>query len=146
MMKNLLLVVDAALWFARMFVKVAGVGFITGISFFVLDRHNVFAAGFLSAAIFFLLFCLMFINVDAEDEPQAIEYKQPEPVIHPPQRNAKKEWRGCLACYGSGGKKDNPCTVCAGTGRIHRDAWVMHRVQHDRDFANLQNINKIEEN
>ena len=35
--------------------------------------------------------------------------------------NAKKLWRGCALCYGSGGKKDNPCRVCNGTGKIYKD-------------------------
>lgn len=26
--------------------------------------------------------------------------------------------KGCMACFGSGGKKSNPCTVCGGTGKV----------------------------
>jgi hypothetical protein len=26
--------------------------------------------------------------------------------------------KGCRVCFGSGGKKSNPCVVCGGTGRV----------------------------
>lgn len=26
--------------------------------------------------------------------------------------------RGCKACYGSGGKRNAPCKVCSGTGKV----------------------------
>jgi hypothetical protein len=38
-----------------------------------------------------------------------------------PGPNAKKLWRGCSVCYGSGGKRDNPCKACKGTGKIFKD-------------------------
>lgn len=38
-----------------------------------------------------------------------------EPGMQPAPR---KNWEGCRACYGSGGKRSNPCTVCNGTGKL----------------------------
>jgi hypothetical protein len=32
----------------------------------------------------------------------------------------KKDWKGCYACFGSGGKKANPCKVCKGTGKLFK--------------------------
>lgn len=34
------------------------------------------------------------------------------------QSTVKPKAIGCRACYGSGGKRSNPCRVCRGTGKI----------------------------
>jgi DnaJ-class molecular chaperone len=33
----------------------------------------------------------------------------------------KKTEKGCRACFGSGGKRADPCKICNGTGRVPRD-------------------------
>lgn len=30
----------------------------------------------------------------------------------------KMKLKGCMACHGSGGKKNDPCRVCHGTGKV----------------------------
>lgn len=34
------------------------------------------------------------------------------------EKTESVKFRGCKACFGSGGKRTNPCTVCNGTGQI----------------------------
>lgn len=34
------------------------------------------------------------------------------------KHNPPKTWMGCRQCFGSGGKRHDPCPVCAGTGKV----------------------------
>ena len=37
-----------------------------------------------------------------------------------PKPGTVKLWEGCRACFGSGGKRIDPCNVCNGTGKVKR--------------------------
>jgi len=34
------------------------------------------------------------------------------------QFSPRKDWKGCPSCFGSGGKRTDPCKNCNGTGKI----------------------------
>ena len=37
----------------------------------------------------------------------------------PNKKTTAKNWVGCKSCYGSGGKRKQPCRKCGGTGKIY---------------------------
>ncbi len=39
-----------------------------------------------------------------------------------PAGNPAKTWEGCRACFGSGGKRIDPCLVCGGTGKVAKSS------------------------
>lgn len=41
-------------------------------------------------------------------------------ALHYQQETGKA--KGCRVCFGSGGKKDNPCKACGGTGKVTQKA------------------------
>ncbi|TDR82167.1 hypothetical protein [Paludibacterium purpuratum] len=53
----------------------------------------------------------------------AAEVLQDELAAMSPQYAPAKGIKGCPACFGSGGKRNKPCQVCRGTGKV--DVYVL---------------------
>ena len=48
----------------------------------------------------------------------AIECADVFEAAYSKRQESRNVSRGCKACYGSGGKRNQPCKVCGGTGKV----------------------------
>lgn len=54
-------------------------------------------------------------------EPVALEGDVPQWMLDDPLQPLPVKMIGCRTCFGSGGKRANPCTVCNGTGKVPKE-------------------------